>query len=91
MSGIDHSVIYQARKFVTAANVHLVNTWIFLYEHSTPQSSDREHYEKLLREFVTARRLSFAARVYATAARTRSVDARAISDALNQEIETMNM
>jgi hypothetical protein len=65
MSGIDLSVIYQARKSITAANVHLVNTWIFLYEHSTPQSSDRERYEKLLRKFVNACRWSTAATVVA--------------------------
>jgi hypothetical protein len=27
----DHSLIYRARKFMTAENVHRVNTWIFCY------------------------------------------------------------
>jgi len=38
MSGLDlgHALLYQARKFITAANVHYVKTCIFCYEISAP-------------------------------------------------------
>ena len=50
MPNVDYSLIYQAQKFITAENVHSVNTWIFCYEKSQPPSQMR--YEQLLREFV---------------------------------------
>jgi hypothetical protein len=56
MRGLDHSLLHEARKFVTAANVHRVKTLIFCYEISKPGSSHQKSYEKLLREFVSARR-----------------------------------
>ena len=62
-SGLDHSLIYQARKFITGANVHYVKTWIFCYETSEPESEGRRRYEKLLREFVATRNLILAARI----------------------------
>ena len=54
MSGLDldHALLYQARKFITAANVHYVKTCIFCYEISVPHSQHRQRYERLLREFV---------------------------------------
>ena len=33
MTGIDHSLVYNARKFITGANAHSVRTWIFCYEN----------------------------------------------------------
>jgi hypothetical protein len=62
MSRLDHSLIHDARKFINGANVHNVRTWIFCYEISEPNSSERERYKKLLREFVGTERLELVAR-----------------------------
>jgi hypothetical protein len=53
MSDVDHSLIHQARRFITAVNVHDVKAWIFCYESLGPESPHRKVYEQLLREFVT--------------------------------------
>ena len=58
MSNVDHSLIYGAQKFITAANVHSVNTWIFCYEKSEPDSPRQKRYEQLLREFVATNTLT---------------------------------
>lgn len=55
MPNVDYSLIYQAQKFITAENVHSVNTWIFCYEKAQPASQLR--YEQLLREFVATNNL----------------------------------
>jgi hypothetical protein len=60
MPELDHSLIYQARKFITGANVHYVKTWIFCYETSQPQTSTRGRYESLLRIFVASNNLLLA-------------------------------
>jgi hypothetical protein len=65
MQSLDHSLLHEARKFVTAANVHCVKTWIFCYEISEPNSPSRQRYEKLLREFVNTKRLLIAIRIHA--------------------------
>ncbi len=54
MSELDRSLIYQTRKFITAANVHSVKTWMFCYEMSMPGTTTRRRYEKLLRDFVAS-------------------------------------
>ena len=69
MTGIDHSLVYNARKFITGANAHVVGTWIFCYENSPV--GRRDHYEKLLREFVATHNSSLAQRVQSAAAGTR--------------------
>jgi hypothetical protein len=61
MHNVDYSLIYQAQKFITAENVHSVNTWIFCYEKSQPSSQMR--YEQLLREFVATNNLSLGLRM----------------------------
>jgi hypothetical protein len=61
MPKVDNFLAYQARKFITGANVHYVKTWIFCYETSVPGSARRERYEKLLRDFVTSNALIRAA------------------------------
>jgi len=63
MSGIDHSLIYQARKFMTGENVHQVKTWIFCYETSEPGSVRSRCYETLLREFVASHTLLSTAKM----------------------------
>jgi hypothetical protein len=60
MSDIDHSLLFKARKFIDAANVHELNTWIFCYEMSPPKSEPRVRYEKKLREFVAAATVAVA-------------------------------
>jgi hypothetical protein len=52
MGHLDHSLIYRARKFINAATVHRVKTWIFCYETAQPDSPQQRRYERLLREFV---------------------------------------
>jgi hypothetical protein len=61
MHKVDYSLIYQARKFITAENVHSVNTWIFCYERSQPSRQMR--YEQLLREFVATNNLLLGLRM----------------------------
>jgi hypothetical protein len=53
---IDVDLIEQARRFITGANVHLIKTWLFCYETSSPESAPRRRYERLLREFVGTER-----------------------------------
>jgi hypothetical protein len=74
MSGLDldHALLYQARKFITAANVHYVKTCIFCYEISAPHSQHRQQYERLLREFVGSENRLLAARTLAELVRYRS-------------------
>jgi hypothetical protein len=69
MTGIDHSLVYNARKFITGANAHSVRTWIFCYENLP--AGRRDLYEKLLREFVASHNLLLAMRMQVEAARSR--------------------
>jgi hypothetical protein len=62
---LDRSLLYQARKFITGANVHHVKTWIFCYQISAPHSELRRQYERLLREFVVSQNRLFAAQTHA--------------------------
>jgi len=57
MPMIDRSLVHQARKSITGANVHEVETWILCYELSKPRSAEREHYKTILKEFVTTERV----------------------------------
>ena len=63
MSDIDHSLIHQARKFITGENVHHIKTWIFCYETSEPGSVRSVRYETLLREFVASNTLLATAKM----------------------------
>ena len=69
---LDHCLIYQARKFITGANVHDVKTWIFCYETSLPDSPNRTRYEKLLREFVGRRTILLGVRLQKELANNRT-------------------
>lgn len=69
---LDHSLIYQARKFITGANVHDVKTWILCYETSLPDSPNRTRYEKLLREFVDRRTILLGVRLQKELANNRT-------------------
>jgi predicted acyltransferase (DUF342 family) len=71
MADLDHSLIHQARQWITGANVHYVKTWLFCYETSNPDSARRERYEKLLRDFVTSKKLILAARANVDSDRRR--------------------
>ena len=70
--GLDHSLLYQVRKFITAANVHRVKTWMFCYRTSAPDSEPGRRYEKLLREFVVGENRLMAARASAALAMDKS-------------------
>lgn len=76
MNSIDHTLIYQARKFIDGANVHCVNTWLFCYQR-LPDVSHRKRYEELLRDFVAAQNLTLAARMQAKQALERGIELRA--------------
>ncbi len=54
---VDRDLIIRARRFINGANVHYVNTWIYCYEMSLPDSPRRERYEELLRDFVKSKTL----------------------------------
>ena len=69
MTGIDHSLVYNAGKFITGANAHSVKTWIFCYEN-LPEGR-RDLYEKLLRDFVATNNSLLAQRMQLAATRTR--------------------
>ena len=66
---LDLNLIAHARRFVDGANVHYVNTWIFCYQMSQPDSARRRRYEALLREFVSSKELLKATRLRVEAAR----------------------
>ena len=87
MRCLDHSLLHEVRKFVTAANVHRVKTWIFCYETSEPNSSCRQRYEDLLREFVNTKRLLIGARIQARLAVDRRTRRRLASLDLEEEIK----
>jgi hypothetical protein len=56
----------------------------------SPQDSPRQvRYEQLLREFVTVDNLTLGARIQATAARCRGIEARAASTSLDEEIKAL--
>jgi hypothetical protein len=63
MRALDHSLVYAAQKFITAENVHHVNTWIFCYVMSPPDSPLQRRYEQFLREFVAIQRAMLADRL----------------------------
>ena len=60
MNSVDKELVFAARRMITGANVHSVNTLIFLYEQSTAIKNDKEatfvvdpkKYERRLQEFV---------------------------------------
>jgi hypothetical protein len=91
MSGLDYSLIHEAQRYITGDNVHYVNTWIFCYQTSMPDSAQRERYGKLLREFVVTKRLTMAARVEAVLARRHSKNVRSLSDVLNRQIDEQSL
>ena len=86
MSGLDRSLIYQARKFINGENVHRINTWIFCYETSVPDSLRRKRYEALLRDFVATKNVTLAARMQANLALDRGIELRRYGSALDEEI-----
>jgi hypothetical protein len=88
MTSIDHSLIYQARKFINATNVHCVNTWLFCYQ-SSPDASRRKRYEELLRDFVATKNLTLGARMQAKQAVDRGLELRADGTAMDQVISQL--
>ncbi len=60
MAPLDHTLLHCARQFANGANVHLLNTLLFLYEHSSAESPDRVRYELKLRKLVALFRARLA-------------------------------
>jgi hypothetical protein len=87
LSALDHSLIYQARKLITGANVHTVLTWIFCYEGSEPDSERRVHYQELLQDFVASQNRIRVAQLRAELVRETSMILCAASDDLNRQID----
>jgi hypothetical protein len=60
MISVDKELVFAARRMITAANVHSVNTLIFQYEQATAMKNDKQStfvvdpkkYERRLQEFV---------------------------------------
>jgi len=70
--GLDHTLIFEARKLISGANIHSpVETWLFCYQTSLPDSPKRKRYEDLLRDFVRMQRRMLFAFAQAEAARSR--------------------
>ncbi len=83
---LDHSLIFHARQFINAENVHRVNTWIFCYQTSITESVRQKRYEGLLRDFVTTKNLMLGVWMQAKVARDRGIDLRQDSSAIEEEI-----
>ena len=49
---LDRDLMAQAQHFINGQNVHDVTTWLLGYERSSVGSPYRQHYEKLLRDFI---------------------------------------
>jgi hypothetical protein len=82
---VDRTLIADARRLITGANVHFVKTWIFCYEMSEPSSPRRRRYEALLRDFVNWQNVlnfskrtveSHSAELYRLCAKSDSVNRR---------------
>ena len=89
MAGLDHTLLYQARKLLTAANVHTLKTAIFCYETSAPGSKARETYERGLRDLVQQHARIAAAMDHAREVCRTADHVLAKSDAINREISTI--
>jgi len=63
---VDHTLIQQAQRLITGANVHRVKTWLFCYEWSQEGSTERAYYERRLREFILSQGASTQSRKVAT-------------------------
>ena len=87
MPGLDYSLVYQARKLAHGGNIHTIGTWIFCYEASRADSSQRVRFEKLLRDFVTTNKAVAIVRASAKEVRRRSRAVVAASDALNVVVD----
>jgi len=57
MCSLDRVLVYEARKLITAANVHYVDTWILCFQILTPGTLHQKRYEQLLRKFIATKRL----------------------------------
>ena len=53
---LDNELIRSARRLITGANVHRVNSMIFLYRFSKVNSGKRPEYEKALKDFISQSR-----------------------------------
>jgi hypothetical protein len=64
-----------------------VETWIFCYEGSEPDSERRVHYQELLQDFVVSQNRIRVAQLRAELVRETSMILCAASDDLNKKID----
>jgi hypothetical protein len=86
---LDRDLIVEARRFVDGANIHCVNTWIFCYELSLPNSPRRAKYEALLREFVLAKKCLERTRRQIQAQSAKLEELKMTSAAINRRIQKL--
>ena len=86
---IDHDLIARARRLTTGANVHMVKTWIFCYETSSPATPHRQRYEDLLRDFVTTKSLLKTSRAIVDGQRSLLTNLTIAQNATNRQIEKL--
>ena len=89
MTGLDHSLIYQAAKLATGANSHAIYTCLYRYE-TAKTVKRRARYERVLRQFVATSHLLIARQAEAEFLRRRSEKLREMSDYLAQRIAHIN-
>jgi hypothetical protein len=86
---LDLNLIAHARRFVDGSNVHYVNTWIFCYQLSQPESPRRRRYEALLRDFVSSRELLKVTRRRVESARVHCAELHRTAASINARIQKL--
>jgi len=89
MPDLDHSLVHRVHQCMKGDDVHLVRTWLFLYEKASPGSGDRIYYECLLRKYVAKESVIRAAHRAAEVARQASKELCARSRLLNQAVGSL--
>jgi len=85
---VDYTLLYRVRQLIDGTSIHIVQTWVFLYEKSPVHSKERDEYESILRKFVTTRSLCEAARWHAMVVCNRAADVTAKSESLDKRLQT---
>ena len=86
---LDRTLISDARRFITGANVHYINTWIYCYEMSDPGSPRSARYEALLRDFVFWKQVLDKLRDRVETQKTRINGLSGVTTSINRRIERL--
>jgi hypothetical protein len=89
MSDVDHSLLYEARKLLNGANVHLLGSAILCYETSPENSAQRTIFETGLPQLVYEHRKHENLLLRAQIACKASESIRTASDALRKEMASI--